>query len=106
MSQNYYLYKKLAEAHRQNLLREAEQQRRLSGLPKDHHSGMHPTAIKWAIPVLTTVLVLVFFGSFLDHTMMGFVLHPLAYRCDPQVLSQHLAAVYYHLQVAIVCLVA
>jgi hypothetical protein len=34
MSTNYYLLEKLAEAHRQELLREAEQQRLLTGAPR------------------------------------------------------------------------
>lgn len=34
MSTNYYLLEKLAEAHRQELLREAEQQRLLTGVPR------------------------------------------------------------------------
>lgn len=106
MSYNYYLSEKLAEAHRQDLLREAEQQRRLSGLPKDHQSRKHPTVVKWAILVVTLVLVLAFFGPFLVHSMMSLDLYPMAYRWDPQALSQHVVAVHYHLQVAAVCLVA
>ena len=106
MSQNYYLYEKLAEAHRQDLLREAEQQRLVAGLPQDHQSGMRSMIVKRAMLVLTLVLVLVFFGSFLVHSTMGVGLHPMAYRYDPQALEEHLAAVYYHLHVATVYLVA
>ena len=35
---NYYLYEKLAEAHRQDLLCEAEQRRLLAQLPGQHQS--------------------------------------------------------------------
>ena len=35
---NYYLYEKLAAAHRQDLLCEAEQQRLLAQLPRQHQS--------------------------------------------------------------------
>ena len=34
MSNNYYLLEKLADAHRQELLRQAEQQRLLKGVPR------------------------------------------------------------------------
>ncbi len=40
MSQNYYLLEKLAEAHRQDLLREAEHERMLAGLPKASSSSI------------------------------------------------------------------
>ena len=103
---NYYLTTQLAEAHRQDLLCEAEQHRRLSGLPTDPQGAMHRTAVIRATLVLTAVLVLVFFGSFLVHSIMGFGLHPTASHYNLQALSEHLATVYNHLYVAVVRLVA
>ena len=52
MNQNYYLLEKLAEAHRQDLLREAEQQRRLNSLPREH---LHIT--RWVAAYVGTLLV-------------------------------------------------
>jgi hypothetical protein len=43
MSTNYYLLEKLAEAHRQELLRQAEQQRLLAQLPQPDRKVLLPS---------------------------------------------------------------
>ncbi len=46
MMQNYYLQEKLAEAHRQNLLREAEQRRMVVHLRQHSFSLTRRSAVK------------------------------------------------------------
>ncbi len=87
MSQNYYLYEKLAEAHRQDLLREAEQQRLVAGLPQERQRG-----VQLAIGtrgMLALVLALVITAALVTHFIVG---PSLVGYGHPQAFVQHMVA--------------
>ena len=52
MDPNFYLIEKASEAHRQELLREAERERLLAQLPRHHGSVSRHAAGKLAAPLL------------------------------------------------------
>jgi hypothetical protein len=58
MAPNYYLYEKLAEARRQDLLREAEQMRLLAHLPKQRRNLGRNAAYRLGVLLVKLGMVL------------------------------------------------
>ena len=106
MSQNYYLYEKLAEAHRQDLLREADQQR-LSGVQLA--IGTRRMLALALVLVIAAVLVMPFVvssGVAWDSHPQAFVQHLMAWYSHPQAFVQHMVAWDNHPQAFVQRLVA
>ena len=90
MSQNYYLYEILAEIHRQDMLHEAEQQRLVAQLPKQHNGVRH---LAGTYGVLVLVLVLVIAGALTMHVIASSGLHLIAgNHWTPQAMLQPVIA--------------
>jgi hypothetical protein len=109
MAQNYYLYEKLAEAHRQDLLREADQQRLVAGLSQDLRSGVQLAIGTRRMLALALVLVMPFVvssGVAWDNHPQAFVQHMVAWYSHPQAFVQHLVAWDNHPQALVQRLVA
>jgi hypothetical protein len=97
MSQNYYLNEKLAEVHRQDLLREAEQQRLVATLPRQQNNGVAYRAVTYGWLVLVPVLVIA--TALMVHFVGGSSLHQTAVvHWDQQAFLYHLTAWRYGAQ--------